>query len=64
MSRTVARKIAFKIIFELAFQDEDIMELYDRYFESDEEQEEISQDDEKYIENILSRNFKQSFNYR
>ena len=64
MSRIVARRIAFKIIFELAFQDEDIMELYDRYIDSGEEPEEISQDDEKYIEDVLSRNFKQSCNYR
>ena len=64
MSRIVARRIAFKIIFELAFQDEDIMELYDRYIDSEEEQEEISQDDEKYIESVLSRNFKQSRNNR
>lgn len=60
MSRTVARKLAFKIIFELAFQDEDIMELYNRYFENEEEQEDLSEDDEKYIEEVLSRNFKES----
>ncbi len=58
MSRTVARKLAFKIVFELAFQDEDIMELYNRYFENEEEQENISEDDEKYIEDVLSRYFK------
>lgn len=58
MSRTVARRLAFKIVFELAFQDEDIMELYNRYFENDEEPEELSKDDEKYIEEVLSRNFK------
>ena len=58
MSRTVARKLAFKIVFELAFQDEDIMELYNRYFENEEEQENISEDDEKYIEEVLSRYFK------
>ena len=63
MSRTVARKLAFKIIFELAFQDEDIMELYDRYLNSEEEQEDISQDDEKYIEDVLTRNFIASYNY-
>ena len=60
MSRTVARKLAFKIIFELAFQDEYIMELYNRYFENAEEQEDLSEDDEKYIEEVLSRNFKES----
>ncbi len=58
MSRIVARRLAFKIVFELAFQDEDIMELYNRYFENEEEQENISDDDEKYIENVLSRDFK------
>jgi len=58
MSRTVARKLAFKIIFELAFQDEDVMELYNRYFENEEEEQNISEDDEKYIEDVLSRNFK------
>ncbi len=58
MSRTVARKLAFKIVFELAFQDEDVMELYDRYFENEEEEKNISEDDEKYIEEVLSRNFK------
>ena len=58
MSRIVARRLAFKIVFELAFQDEDIMELYNRYFENEEEQENISEDDEKYIEDVLSRNFK------
>ena len=64
MSRTVARRLAFKIIFELAFQDEDIMELYNRYFENDEEPEELSKDDEKYVEEVLSRNFKRMFNNR
>ena len=57
MSRTIARKLAFKIIFELAFQDEDVVELYNRYFETDEEQLDISEDDEKYIELVLSRYF-------
>lgn len=57
MSRIVARKLAFKIIFELAFQDEDVLELYDRYFETDEEQMDISDEDEKYIEEVLSRYF-------
>ena len=63
MSRTIARKLAFKIIFELAFQDEDVMELYNRYFENEEEIENISSDDEKYIEEVLSRNFSASGRY-
>lgn len=53
MSRKVAREVAFKIIFETAFQeDEKITNLMNELLQNSDEEYEISSEDDKYIEEI------------
>lgn len=55
MSRKVAREVAFKVIFELAFQqDENAEELFKRLVETSEEKFETTEDDEIYVKEIVS----------
>lgn len=54
MSRTVARETAFKIVFEKAFQPDDLQSLYERYKSSQDENLDINIDDEKYIIDVLT----------
>ncbi len=54
MSRHVAREVAFKIVFELAFQDEQVEELYSRFLESQDAKPDVNEEDEKYIKDVLS----------
>ena len=49
MSRVVARETAFKIVFELAFQEDKMNNLYEKYKESVDETTDITAEDEKYI---------------
>jgi N utilization substance protein B len=53
MSRKIAREVAFKIIFELAFQDEDLNNLYNEYIDFEEDELNLSTEDEKYINEVL-----------
>ena len=54
MSRTTAREIAFKIIFEFSFQKEDAKVLYDRFIDSQEEYDEIGDEEEAYVIDVIS----------
>jgi N utilization substance protein B len=54
MSRTVARESAFKIVFETAFQAETPDELYERFFELQDEKLDVTEDDQKYIKDIIN----------
>ena len=53
MSRTTARELALKVVFELPFQKEDLKELYEKYIESQEEQLDINAEDEEFIINVI-----------
>ena len=55
MSRKVAREVAFKIIFELAFQhDEEANKLFNQLLEASEEKYEITEEDNVYVNEIVS----------
>lgn len=54
MSRKVARETAFKIVFEKAFQTEDLQSLYEKFESSEDEKLDINEEDEKYILDVLS----------
>ncbi|MBQ9267090.1 MAG: transcription antitermination factor NusB [Clostridia bacterium] len=56
MSRKLAREVAFKVIFETAFQkDEELEKLANMLLKNDEEEEkEITEEDNKYIEEITA----------
>lgn len=54
MSRKVAREVAFKIIFELAFQhDEEASKLFEKLIEASEENYEITEEDNAYVNEII-----------
>ena len=53
MSRHMAREVAFKIVFELAFQDGDAEELYNNFIEGLDEKPDINEDDSKYIKEVI-----------
>ncbi|MBO5143319.1 MAG: transcription antitermination factor NusB [Clostridia bacterium] len=54
MSRKVAREVAFKIVFELAFQnDEEAAKLYEKMIEASEEKFEITEEDNLYINEMI-----------
>ena len=53
MSRTTARELALKIVFEFSFQDEDAKTLYERYIESQEEINSVDEEDEKFILDLI-----------
>lgn len=53
MSRKVAREVAFKVIFETSFQeDEKISKLMNELLENSEEEYEVNSEDDKYIQEI------------
>ena len=53
MSRKIAREVAFKIIFETAFlEDEKISKLMEELLQNSEEEYEITAEDDKYIEEV------------
>lgn len=53
MSRKVARELSFKIIFETAFQeDEKVSKLINELIENSDEEYEINEEDDKYIQEI------------
>ena len=53
MRRKIAREVAFKIIFETAFQeDEKISKLMEELLQNSEEEYEITAEDDKYIEEV------------
>lgn len=53
MSRKIAREVAFKIIFETTFQeDEKISKLMDELLANAEEKYEVNSEDDKYIQEI------------
>ena len=53
MSRKVAREVAFKIIFETAFQeDEKVTKLINELLQNSEEKYEVNSEDDKYIQEI------------
>ncbi len=54
MSRTTARETALKIIFELSFQDEKLKKLYDEYIDSQENDIDLNNEDNEYIENVIN----------
>lgn len=55
MSRKIAREISFKLIFESAFQgDEDVNALLKKLMEISENKHELSEEDNKYIEEITN----------
>lgn len=55
MSRKVAREVAFKIIFELAFQhDEEATKLFEKMLEASEEKYEITEEDNVYVNEIIT----------
>lgn len=55
MSRKVAREVAFKIIFELAFQhDEEATKLFEKMLEASEEKYEITEEDNAYVNEIIT----------
>lgn len=55
MSRKVAREVAFKVIFELAFQqDEEAKELFNKLLETSEEKYEITEEDSVYVNEIVN----------
>lgn len=54
MSRKVAREVAFKVIFELAFQhDEEANKLFEKLVEASEEKYEITEEDNVYVREIV-----------
>ena len=54
MSRKVAREVAFKIMFELAFQhDEEASKLFNQLLEASEEKYEITEEDNTYVNEIV-----------
>ncbi len=54
MSRKVAREVAFKVIFELAFQhDEEANKLFEKLVEASEEKYEITEEDNVYVKEIV-----------
>lgn len=55
MSRKVAREVAFKIVFELAFQnDEEAAKLFEKLIEASDEKYEITEEDNAYISEIIT----------
>ncbi len=55
MSRKVAREVAFKIVFELAFQnDEEAAKLFEKLVEASDEKYEITEEDNAYISEIIT----------
>ena len=55
MSRKVAREVAFKIVFELAFQnDEEAAKLFEKLLEASDEKYEITEEDNVYINGIIT----------
>lgn len=55
MSRKVAREVAFKIVFELAFQkDEEAAKLYEKMLEASEEKLELTEEDNTYVSEIIN----------
>ena len=55
MSRKVAREVAFKIVFELAFQkDEEAAKLYEKMLEASEEKIELTEEDNTYVNEIIN----------
>lgn len=55
MSRKIAREVAFKIIFETTFQeDEKISKLMEELLQNSDEEYEINSEDDKYIEEITA----------
>lgn len=53
MSRKIAREVAFKIIFETSFQeDEKISKLMNELLQNSEEKYEVNSEDDKYIQEI------------
>ncbi|MBO5178848.1 MAG: transcription antitermination factor NusB [Clostridia bacterium] len=53
MSRKIAREVAFKVVFETAFQeDEKISKLMEELLQNSDEEYEITPEDDKYIEEI------------
>ena len=55
MSRKIAREVAFKIVFELAFQnDEEPVNLFEKMVESSDEKFEITEEDNAYVKEIIT----------
>lgn len=55
MSRKVAREVAFKVIFELAFQhDEKALKLFEKMIETSDEKYEITEEDNIYVNEIIA----------
>ena len=55
MSRKVAREVAFKVIFELAFQhDEEAKKLFNKLLEASEEKYEMTEEDCVYVNEIVN----------
>ena len=55
MSRKVAREVAFKVIFELAFQhDEEAKELFTKLLDASEEKYEMTEEDRVYVDEIVN----------
>jgi N utilization substance protein B len=54
MSRKVARENAFKMIFEMAFQDEEASDIFAKFMELQEDKLDLDEEDEKYILAVLS----------
>lgn len=55
MSRKIAREVAFKVVFETAFQeDEKISKLMEELIKNSDEEYEITAEDDKYIEEITA----------
>ena len=54
MSRKVAREVAFKIIFELAFQhDEEAKKLFEKLLKASEEKYDMTEEDNTYVDEII-----------
>lgn len=55
MSRKIAREVAFKVIFELAFQhEESASKLYEDLIDTSDEKYEITEEDELYVNEIIA----------
>jgi len=55
MSRKIAREVAFKIVFELAFQqDEEATKLFEKMLEASDEKYEITEEDNIYVNEIIA----------
>lgn len=55
MSRKIAREVAFKIIFELAFQqDEEAKKLFEKMLETSEEKYDMTEEDNTYVNEIVT----------